>query len=168
MDSKTKKIVLIASMVLIVITAISLFYSINITKDFEFKTVAYFCKMEIINEGNTNVYKWDIGIAKNNTKSGIIENESNGESLEKFRGTVGRITRKRFEVFLVILYLIFILIIFASVQKDSQILKNESNKKSFQLFIVLLIIFLIYKISISFFELNGLYKDINFYFSLIS
>ncbi|HEY5587530.1 MAG TPA: hypothetical protein VIK86_01085 [Candidatus Paceibacterota bacterium] len=168
MDSKTKKIVLIASMVLIIITAIALFYSVNITKDFEFKTGEYFCKMEIINEGNTNIYKWDIGIANNNTKNGIIENVSNRESLEKFRGTVGGITKKRFEVFLVILYLTFILIVFASVQKDSQILKNESYKKIFQLFNTLLIIFLIYKISISFFELNGLYKDINFYFSLLS
>ena len=168
MDSKTKKIVLIASMVLIIITAIALFYSVNITKDFEFKTGEYFCKMEIINEGNTNIYKWDIGIANNNTKNGIIENVSNRESLEKFRGTVCGITKKRVEVFLVILYLTFILIVFASVQKDSQILKNESYKKIFQLFNTLLIIFLIYKISISFFELNGLYKDINFYFSLLS
>lgn len=92
MDSRTKKITLIAFMVLIVIAVASFFYNVKNSKDFEFKTGKYFCKIDIINEG---------------------------------------------------------------------------TKKVFQLFSTLLLIFLFYKISIYFVELNGLYKDINFYFNLI-
>ena len=168
MDIKTKKILLISFIVVIIIEAVSLFYTVHSSKDFEFKSGTYFCQMNIINENDGKVYKWDIGIAKNNTKSGIIENELNGESLTKFRDTVSEIIQKRFQVFLVIVYLIFILTVFVTVQKDGQILKKAANKRPFQLFIVLIIIFLIYKISISLVELNVLYKDINFYFSLIS
>jgi len=168
MDSRTKKIVLFASMFLVIVVAVCLFCSVNINKDLEFKTGVYFCKMDIINEGNTKVFKWNIAIDKNNSINGLIENKSNGVNLEKFRDTVVEIKQKRFEVLLAIIYLIFILIIFASVQKDSQILKNESTKKFFQIFITLIVIFLIYKINLSFFELNLLYKDINFYYKLIS
>jgi len=168
MDRKTKKIVLIASMVLMFIIAISLIYTVHRIKDFEFRTGTYFCQMNIIDEGNGKSFKWNIGIAKENVKSGIIENRVNGESLTKFRDTVASIDEKRFEVFLVIVYLIFILTIFVAVQKDRQISKNVSNKRIFQVFITLLIIFLIYKISISFIELNVMYKDIEFYFGLIS
>lgn len=145
-----------------------MFHTVHSTKDFEFKTGTYFCQMNIVNKNNGKFYKWDIGIAKNNAKSGIIENEVNRESLRKFRNTISEILQKRFEVFLTIVYLIFILTVFVTVQKDSQILKKSDNKRSFQLFIILLIIFLIYKVSISFIKLNALYKDINFYFSLIS
>ncbi len=168
MDIKTKKILLISFIFVIIIGVVSLFYNVRSYKDFEFKTGTYFCQMNIINENNGKVFKWDIGIAKNNAKSGIIENEVNRKSLTKFRDTVSEIIQKRFEVFLAIVYLIFILTVFVTVQKDSQILKKVGNKRAFQLFIILLIIFLIYKISIYIVELNVLYKDINFYFSLVS
>ena len=67
-----------------------------------------------------------------------------------------------------ILYLIFVIIVFQSVQKDSQLYKNENNKKFFRVFFMLLILFLIYKVIIISIDLNGFYKDIDYYFKLIS
>jgi len=164
-DSRTKKTVCIASILLIAIGALSLLYSVSITKAFELKSGAYFCKIDITGEGNARIYKWDIGVAENNMKSDIVQTVSNEKTLDKFKDTVGDVTKKRLELFLAIIYLLFVLIIFATVQKDRQIMK--SNKRFFQLFTAFLVVFLICIISISFVELNQLYKDINYYYSLI-
>jgi len=168
MDSKTKRNVIVASMVLVVIVGVLFFYNISSTKNFEFRTGGYFYKANIINKGSSKNYKWDIGISKNNSKKGVVEDESNIESLEKFRDTIEKISGKKFEVFSMILYLLFILVIIEIVRKDSQILKAARSNKIFKLFVTILVIFLICKISISFVELNNLYKNINFYFGLIS
>ncbi|MBL4937008.1 hypothetical protein JK636_14735 [Clostridium sp. YIM B02515] len=168
MDIKTKKIVLIASVILFGLVVISFFYTIKNNSAFETRTGSLFYKIGVVNEGNTEVFKWDIGITKNNAKSGIIENESNEKFLVNFRNTVNGLTQKRFEVFLDIAYLIFIIVIYVSVQKDSKISKNKSNKKSFNIIMLLLIIFFVYKIGLSFVELSRLHKEVNFYFKIIS
>ncbi len=167
MDIKTKKITLIASVILFGLVVISFFYTIKNSNAFERRTGSIFYKIGFINEGNAQVYKWDIGIAKNNGKSDIIENESNEKPLVNFRNTVNVLTQKRLEVVLEIAYLIFIIVISVSVQKDSKIFNNQSNKKSFNIVMVLLIIFFVYKIGLSFVELSRLHKDINFYFEII-
>jgi hypothetical protein len=153
--------------ILLVLVVISFFYSIKNVNVFENRTGSLFYKIGFINEGNEQVYKWDIGIDKNTGKSDIIENDSNGKSLVNFRSTVDGLSQKRLEVFLEIAYLIFIIVISVSVQKDSKIFKNQSNKKSFNIFMMLLIIFFVYKIGLSFVELSRLHKDINFYFEII-
>jgi|GEM_PF-1765805 len=168
MDIKTKKIVLTASVILLVLVVISFFYSIKNVNVFENRTGSLFYKISFTNEGNEHVYKWDIGIAKNTGKSDIIENYSNGKSLVNFRNTVNGLAQKRFEVFLEIAYLIFIIVISISVQKDSKIFKSQSNRKSFNIIMALLIIFFVYKIGLSFVELSRVHKDINFYFEIIS
>lgn len=168
MDSKTKKVIIIAALVYIVLVALSWFNYINNSKALECRTGAYFCKISIINEGSTKVHKWDIAIAKNNTKSGIVENESNEKSLDKFWNTVLNINTKRLNLSLAIADLLLALIIFVYVKKGGQIFKNKDNKNISQIFVMLLVIFFIYRISISYIELHGLYKDINYYFNLIS
>lgn len=168
MDTKTKKIVFIASMIIFVLVIFSFFYSIKNTNAFETRTGSLFYKIGIVNEGNTKFYKWDIGITKNNIKSGIIENESNEKFLEKFKNTVEGFSQKRFEVFLVIVDLLFVIVIFVSVQKDSKLFKNKINKKLVNLILLLFIIFLVYKSGFSLVELNRLHKDLNFYFGRIS
>ena len=75
--------------------------------------------------------------------------------------------KKRNEMFDSILYLIFVIIVFQSVQKDSQLYKNQNNKKILKTFFTLLMIFLIYKGIIVFIDLNRFYNDINYYFMLI-
>jgi hypothetical protein len=165
LDSKTKKTIFVASAFLAVIVILSLFYHVNRIKTFESKTGSYFYKIDILSEGNTKGYQWNIGIDKNNNKSGIVENESNGKTLEKFRDTVGGITNKRLELFLATVYLLFVLIMSVSAQKDGQI--SKSNKEQFQLFAAVLVVFLICIISIFFVGLNGLYQDISFYYSAI-
>jgi hypothetical protein len=168
MDRKTKITVLISSIFLIVICALSVLYHVNNIKVYEAKTGAYFCKINIIQEDNTKIYQWNIGIDRNSIKSGIVENETNGKTLEKFKDTVHGITEKRLQLFLAVVYLLYVIILFVSAQKDSYILANKRNKKYFQLFIVLLVIFILYKITDSFVTLSGLYQDINLYFNLIS
>jgi hypothetical protein len=168
MDIKTKKIALTASVILFGLVVISFFYTIKNTNAFENRTGSLFYKIGFINEGNEQVYKWDIGIDKNTGKNDIIENDSNGKALVNFRSTVNGLAQKRFEVFLEIAYLIFIIVISVSVQKDSKIFKNQINKKSFNIIMLILIIFFVYKIGFSFIELSRLHKDINFYFKIIS
>ena len=96
MDSKTKKIVLITSMALIVILTASLLYMANTSKDLELRSGRYFCRMDILNESNTKIFEWDIGISKNKTKKNIIENEFNSKTLEKFRNTTSDIIKGSF------------------------------------------------------------------------
>lgn len=169
MDRKTKRVLIIAVLVYIVVVAVSWFnYINNNSKDLECRTGAYLCKISIINEGNIKVHKWDIAISKNNTKSGIIENESNRKSLDKFWDTVLNINTKRLNLSLAIADLLLALIIFIYVQNGGKILINKDNKKTMQIIIMLLVIFFVYRISISYIELRGLYKDINYYFNLIS
>ncbi|MDV3426055.1 MAG: hypothetical protein LIR50_02550, partial [Bacillota bacterium] len=166
MNSKTKKFIIIAALVYIILVALSWFKFINNnSKDSEYRTGTYFCKISIINEGGTKVHKWDIAIAKNNTKSGIVENESNGKSLDKFWNTVLNINTKRLNLSLAIADLLLALIIFVYVQNGGKILKNKVNKKTIQIIIILFAILFIYRISISYIELRGLYKDINYYFN---
>lgn len=169
MDKKAKKAIIIAALVYVVLVAVSWFDFLNFnSKDLEYRTGTYFCKISIINEGSTKVYKWDIAISKNITKSGIVENESNGKSLENFRDIIGEINRKRLNLNLAIADLLFALIVFVYVQNGGKILKNKNNKKAIQVIIILIVIFFIYRISISYIELHYLYKDINYYFNLIS
>ena len=168
MDSKTKKTIFIASIFLIVICALSVLYHVNNYKAYEVKTGACFCKIDRVGQGDTAVTKWNIGIADNNVKSGIVQNESNRKTLEQFKDTVGGITEKKLELFLAIIYFLYVVILFVSAQKDSHIRENKRNKKYFQLFIALLIIFLIYKITDSFVTLSVLYQNMNYYFDLIS
>ncbi|MEK6265916.1 MAG: hypothetical protein N2B06_14285 [Clostridium sp.] len=168
MDIKTKKIISIASIILLIITTVSLFYMVNTSRDLELKSGTHFCKIEISNEDNTKIFNWNIGISNNKTKTSIIENEFNNKLLEEFRSTLGKMIIKKYKIFYLLLFSIFVSIVFASVQKDSQLYKNKNNKLVFQIFFILLIIFLIYRIIISFVDLNGLYKDINYYFKLIS
>jgi glucose uptake protein GlcU len=88
--------------------------------------------------------------------------------LEKFRDTVVELKQKRFEMVLEALYLLFVVVILASIKKDSKINKNENSNKSSNILFMTLIAFVIYKIGISFIELNRLHKDIDFYFRMIS
>lgn len=168
MDSKTKKVLIIAVLVYIVLVAVSWLNYINNSKDLECKTGAYLCKISIINKGNTKAHKWDIAISKNKTKSGIIENESNGKPLNKFWDTINNINTKRLNLSLAIADLLLAIIVFVYVQNGGKILKNKDNKKTMQIIIMLLVIFFVYRISISYIELHGLYKDINYYFNIIS
>ena len=112
MDRKTKKIVLISFIVGIVMIIVSLFYMVNSSKDLELRSGTYFCKMYILNQGTTRNFKWDLSISKNDSKNSVIENASNSKSLKKFRNTISEIIKKRYEMFALILYLIFVLIIF--------------------------------------------------------
>lgn len=168
MDSKTKKILLSASIAFTAIFMVSMFYTFNKNKDFEFRSGTYFCKITILDEATKRVYKWDVGISKNNIKNNVKESELNKKALENFRKTINEISSKKLSLFLLILYLTFVIIVYVSVQKDSKIYQIIDDKKSFQYFITLLMIFLIYKVFISYIKLDRLHKDAIYFFKLIS
>ncbi|HZK53668.1 MAG TPA: hypothetical protein VFC84_05695 [Desulfosporosinus sp.] len=167
MDSKTKKTLLIASAIFALIVTMYMFHIFSSSKELEFRSGTYYCKMNITSENTPKVFSWDLGISKNNIKNDIVENESNSQILEQFRQTVNQISSKRFSLLLFLLYLIYIMIIFLSIEKDSKLYKKESDKKILQLLITLMIIFLICLITNASIELNGLSKHAFYYFSLI-
>lgn len=96
---------------------------------------------------------------------GIVENESNRESLEKFRKIIEDMKKNKVGLFLTITCLIFVIIIFLLANKDEKV--HESDDKSFRLFFILFIIFLIYKITSYFIEYNNLCKKAVIYYSYI-
>jgi hypothetical protein len=125
----------------------------------------YYYRINIIGR-SARSYKWDIGISKYN-KISINENEHNRENLEKFRKTVNDAVNEKFKLVMIILYMMLVLIFFAYLQRNNTLYKNEKDKKAIRIIISVLIIFLSFKIIFSFTELNWLYKDINYYYSLI-
>ncbi|HCQ91701.1 MULTISPECIES: hypothetical protein [unclassified Clostridium] len=167
MSSKTRKKILIDSVIFAIILVVFMLYISNYSQGLEFRSGKYYCKIDILNENSTEILKWDMAISKNNIKNNIIENDFNKETLENFRNNISEISVKRFHLFVFLLYLIFILKIFIDLRKDSQLYKRENNKKSLQLSITIIMIFPIYKIIISSIELNQLCKDVVYYFNLI-
>ena len=150
MDGKTRKMILISAAILFLIVITSMFFILINSKELEFGSGKYYCKINISSESTFKGCKWDIGISKINFKNDIIESESNRQTLEKFRETVSKIPVKRFTLFLSALYLIFLLVTLIIVQKDSQLLKKDSNRKYFYLIISPIIIFVIYIILTNF------------------
>ena len=168
MDRKTKKTVLITTIIFFVITITFMAYKINNIKELEDRSGTYFYKINILKEDSKRLSKWDVGISKNDIKTSINESDSNREALDKFRIIVDGISRKKTSLFLLSLYLTFIIVILVIIHKDKQIYKSKKQKIVFLVFITLLMIFLIYKIFTSSIGLNGLYKDASYYFKLIS
>lgn len=167
MSSKTKKNILIDSVIFAIILVVSMLYIFNSSQELEFRSGKYYCKIDILDENSIRTLKWDVGISKNNIKNDIIENNFNKETLENFRNNISEISVKRFHLFVFLLYLIFILKIFINLRRDSQLYKRENNKKSLQPFVTITMSFLVYKIIISSIELNQLCKDVAYYFNLI-
>jgi hypothetical protein len=130
------------------------------------QTGKYYYRINIIGSGSRN-FNWDIGISKNN-KISISETERNRGNLEYFRKAVDDIIYKKFELCMIIIYMISVLIFFAYLQRNNSLYKSEKDKKAIQVFITILIIFLSFKIILSFVDLNWLYKDVNYYYSLIA
>jgi len=168
MDRKTKKAVLITTIIFFIIAITFMFYKINNIKALQGSSGAYFYKINILKEESKRLSKWDIGISKNDIKTSVNESDSNRKTLDKFRTTIDQISLKKITLFSLSLYLIFILIIFVITKKNKQIYKNKKEKIILQVFITLLVIFLVYKIFTSSIYLNGLYKDAIYYFKLIS
>jgi len=167
MSSKTKKKILIDSVIFAIILVVFMLYISNSSQGLEFRSGKYYYKMDILNENSIRILKWDVAISKNNIKNNIIENDFNKETLRSFRDNVIEIGFKRFSLFLFLLYLIFILKIFINLRRDSQLYKRENNTKSLQPFVTITMSFLVYKIIISSIELNQLCKDVVYYFNLI-
>jgi len=168
MGGRTKKILVVGFIALVFIVTVSMYFLFNNRKDLAFRSGTLFYKVNILNEDSARIYKWDVGISKNNIKNSVNQSESNREALDKFRKTINEISVEKFSLFLLILYLIFVLIVFVTVEKDNQIYKSKNDKKLFRLVIIMLMIFLIYKIINCSIELNGLHKDIIYYFNIIS
>lgn len=167
MDDKTKKCLLITSVILVLIVAAYMFYIFNSSNDLEFRSGAYYCEISIINENNAAVHKWNVGISRSNVKHNLVESENNKEILEKFRKTIVEISSKRFNLVLLVSNLVFTLIAFVTVSRDSQLYKKGNDEKFFQLLTMLILVFLVYKITISFIQLNRLHKNIIYYFNSI-
>ncbi|WP_291582240.1 hypothetical protein [Clostridium sp. UBA6640] len=167
MSSKTKKKILIDSVIFTIIFVVFMLYIFSNSQVLESRSGKYYWKMDILNENSIRILKWNVAISKNNIKNNIIENDFNTEALRSFRDNVIEIKFKRFSLFLFLLYLIFILKIFINLRRDSQFYKRDNNKKSLQPFVTIIMSFLVYKIIISSIELNQLCKDVVYYFNLI-
>lgn len=168
MDSKTKKIMLMAFIIYTIIFIVYMFYESKSATNLEVRSGTYYSKLNILDEGNTRVFNWDVGISKNNVKRGVVKNEFNIEPFEKFRGAIINIKNTKSKLFLILLYLIFLIAVaFIILPKDAQLFKEKNNKKAIHRFILLIIIYLVFRTSIYFIELNRLHKDIVYYFALI-
>lgn len=168
MDNKTKKIMLMASIIFTIIFIVYMLCEFKSATNLEVRSGTYYSKLNILDEGNTRVFNWEVGISKNNVKRGVVKNEFNIETFEKFRDAIISIKSVRSNLFLFILYLIFMVIASISIQKNAQLFKEKNSKKIFHVFITLLITYLLFRISVYFIELNRLHRDIVYYFTLIN
>jgi hypothetical protein len=165
MNNKTKKMIAISFIAAIFLSVIPLLILNSKPDPMEYKSGNYYCKINIIGSGTRN-FKWDIGLSKN-SKISINETDRNRENLEYFRKAVRDISSRKITLYMIIIYMLFVLFVFTIVHRDNLILKNEKDKKIFKSVIAVTIIFLSFKIIISLVELNWLYDDINYYYSLI-
>lgn len=168
MDNKTKKIMLMAFIIFAIIFIVYMLYEFKSAANLEVRSGTYYSKLNILDEGNTRVFNWEARVSKNDVKRGVVKNEFNIEPFEKFRDAIINIKSTKSNLFLILLYLIFLIVVtFIILPKNAQLFKDKNSKKIFHIFIILLITYLIFRTSIYFIELDRLHKDIVYYFTLI-
>lgn len=165
MNKKTKILFFISLVTFFLISILYISVLFNSNKNLESSSGSYYSKVSILAEGETNSINWDVGISKTNTKNNILECEINREILESFRQSIISISSKKFSIFILMLYLLLTFIILLSVKKDAKL--SNDHKRSFYLIIQFLMIFIIYKVVSSSFELNRLNSEVIYYFNLI-
>ena len=167
-DNKTKKIILMAFIIFTTIFIVYMFYEFKNATNLEVRSGTYYSQLNILDEGNTKIVNWEARVSKDNAKKGTAKNEFNIEPFEKFRDAIINIKSTKSKLFLILLYSIFLIVVtFVILPKDAQLFKEKNNKKAFQGSISLIIIYLVFRTSIYFIELNRLHKDIVYYFALI-
>lgn len=166
MERRTKKALLIATALIMVIAAASLIHMLQNDGIYSLKVGCHSFKITVLNE---NQHIWDISIADDMSKNNIVQTEVNEYYLMEFRKYLYKTSKILFSLFFMIAFTVYVFIIFIFINHDKLLFKCNRYKKAFLIFIIAFNVFLLARFYIDYIELRHIDRLIEcFYHKIVA